>query len=350
MVNYLHISDNFAKFVAWIGGSCKPSDKGKLTPFPRFTFCQHNFNNVSSMLKFEELHEVNSERWLSLEDLPGEVWRDVVGYEDLFSISCYGRLKRKERLTFNPHSGYCRYREKIIRNQSTDLGYQHVCICIGNNKKANLSYHRMVMEAFVPNPSNLPFINHKDENPRNNCIFLNNDGSINAEKSNLEWCTPKYNSNYGTVKARKKANRIEKGTTCHVVLYDYEGHVLKEYKTAKDAAKDNGLSRETITNCCTGFSPTAKGLHFRFKGEKYQKRTIDKFKNSIINIYKEDKLVFTSTVINRVAEFLNIENHTFLRLLFGKTKKCEKISEYTITVEKPDGIKYLIENGMINNG
>ena len=102
----MDISNIFVNFVAWIGGSCKPSDKGKLTPFPRFTFCQHNFNNVSSMLRFEELPEVNSERWLSLEDLPGEVWRDVVGYEELFSISCYGRLKRKERYSYNRQCGY----------------------------------------------------------------------------------------------------------------------------------------------------------------------------------------------------------------------------------------------------
>ena len=101
MKNKLHISNISPNFGVWIGGSCKPSDKGKLTAFPRFIYCQRNVNkNVSNMLKFEEVPEINSARWLSLEDLPDEEWKDVVGYEKRLSISNYGRVKRKEYTLF----------------------------------------------------------------------------------------------------------------------------------------------------------------------------------------------------------------------------------------------------------
>ena len=113
MGNYLQILDNFANFVAWIGGSCKPSDKGKLTAFPRFIYCQLNVNkNVSNMLRFEELPEINSERWLSLEDLEGEEWRDVVGYEGLYKVSNYGRIKSLPRFCKNKYNSFFK-KEKI---------------------------------------------------------------------------------------------------------------------------------------------------------------------------------------------------------------------------------------------
>ena len=59
------------------------------------------------------------------------------------------------------------------------------------------------MEAFVPNPHNYPCVNHKDENRGNNFIWVNPDGSVDLEKSNLEWCSHKYNLNYGTAQLRK---------------------------------------------------------------------------------------------------------------------------------------------------
>jgi len=337
MENYLHISDNFAKFVAWIGGSCKPSEKGKLTPFPHFTFCQHNFYNVSNMLSYEELPEINSERWLSLEDLPGEEWRDVVGFEIKLQVSNYGRVKCKGYTYWHPRSGDTRHKPQIYRQRPNKKGYMFVGFyCEGKNY--NLKVHRLVAKAFLINTNNYPAVNHKDENPSNNCVY------------NLEWCTTKYNNNYGTINARRRANRIERCTTRNVVLYDYEGHILKEYQTIKDAGIDNGLPIQTVINCCKGITPTAKGLHFRFKEEKYKKRTINRFENSKINIYKENKLVFSSTMICDVADFLNIKRLPFFRLLYGKTKRCRRISEYTITVEKTDGVKYLIKNGMIEHG
>ena len=333
MVNYLHISDNFAKFVAWIGGSCKPSEKGKLTAFPRFTFCQHNFNNVSSMLRFEELPEINSERWLSLEDLPGEEWRDVVNYKDFLSISCYGRLKRKERLSYNPHNkSYCRYKEKILRLCLNKLGYANVNLSI-HSKIVYIHMHREVAFAFLPNPNNLPFINHRDENPSNNTV------------SNLEWCTPEYNSNYGTVRERRRRKRIEDKYAIPVVLYDYEGNVLKKYETLKDAALDNGVDRESVSLCCKGKSSSAKGLHFRYENERYKKREI-KLSKILYEVYRGDELIIKTKNCKEMCRTISVDYGTFRNAILYNRCFYHKLCDFIIMMTNPKGEKFIVENGI----
>lgn len=334
MLNNLHISNNFCTFEGWIGGICKPSDKGVLTAFPHLSSCQQNINkNVSDMLRFEDLPEINSERWLSLEDFEGEEWRDVIGYENVLQISCYGRLKRKERLSYNPHNkSYCRYKEKIIRSQKRCGNYQRFCICVGDNNKVNLSCHRLVMDAFVPNLDNLPFINHKDENPMNNCVY------------NLEWCTPKYNSNYGTVNERRKQDRIKKGTTVKVVLYDYDGTEIKRYNTAKDAGKDNNVSRTLVVQCCEGNVDSANGLHFRFQNEQYTKRILKHIKNTYY-VYKNGKLLFFSTQTKATAKFLNINYCTFRRIVKYNTNYSKLLKDYVIQIRTSTGHTFYIVNG-----
>ena len=107
-----------------------------------------------------------------------EIWKDVKGYEGLYQVSNLGGIKslgnsqnRKEKLLRTSiRNGYC-----------TTYLYK-------NNKKKSFLCHRLVAEAFIPNPDNLPQVNHKDENKLNNCV------------ENLEWCTAKYNVNYSSAK------------------------------------------------------------------------------------------------------------------------------------------------------
>ena len=108
-----------------------------------------------------------------------EEWKDIKGYEGLYKISNKGRV----------------YNIKLKRFMGHESN-KYMCVELGKDGKyKNYKVHRLVAQAFIPNPDNLPFINHKDENKLNNCV------------ENLEWCTREYNVNYGTAIQRMKATK-----------------------------------------------------------------------------------------------------------------------------------------------
>lgn len=104
-----------------------------------------------------------------------EEWKDITGYEGLYQVSNLGRVRR---------SG------KILKGGYNNKGYHTINLC-KNGISKSFFVHRLVAIAFIPNPNNFPIVNHKDENPKNNCV------------DNLEWCTKSYNATYGTAKERK---------------------------------------------------------------------------------------------------------------------------------------------------
>lgn len=126
------------------------------------------------MLELKELPRVNSTRWRSLENLPGEIWKDVPGYEGLLMVSNYSRVLKLPR-HWSP--------EKIILTQiEYGKGYLAVSISI-KRKQLKLFVHRIVGSAFIDNPENKPYIDHIDTNKCNNIY------------TNLRWVTHKENMN-----------------------------------------------------------------------------------------------------------------------------------------------------------
>lgn len=298
------------------------------------------------MLKFEELPEVNSDKWLSLDDLEGEVWKDVKGYEDRFSISNYGRLKRKECFSHNIKKRH--FKERIITYRRQANVYYLVTKRIVGKKNLNKSVHRLVAEAFLPNPNNLPCVNHKDENKNNNCVWIDSDGSINYEKSNLEWCSAKYNANYGTRNERYKMIIREKGLTTPVVRYSYDGDVLEEYDSICDAVLACGVSETNIIDCCTGRSFSAKGLHFRYKNESYVKRKIKLSRNNY-KVYKDNNLIMETKNTWDVCHLTGSDHSTFLKFLKGRCKTCRGLDDVVIYVTTQDDMFLKIINGKIES-
>ena len=118
-----------------------------------------------------------------------EVWKDIEGFEGLYQVSNLGRVKSLPRLVPFKQGLFRMTSERILRYRVTKQGYATVQLCKPNIQKQEL-VHRLVARAFIPNPLGLPIINHKDENP------------LNCNSENLEWCTYKYNSNYGTCREK----------------------------------------------------------------------------------------------------------------------------------------------------
>lgn len=120
-------------------------------------------------------------------------FKDVVGYEGLYVVSNLGMVKSIPRLDASGH----KLKGKILSIQRDRYGYAVVHLCKGGVRRY-VKLHRIVAEAFIPNPNNLPEVNHKDENKLNNSV------------KNLEWCTTKYNQTYGTVVERRRTSNFGK--------------------------------------------------------------------------------------------------------------------------------------------
>ena len=114
-----------------------------------------------------------------------EEWKAIPGYEGLYEVSNMGNVRNVRRNT-------------LLRLSKTNNRYVRVSLC-KNGIKTGLTVHRLVAEAFIPNPDNLPEVNHKDEDKTNNNV------------ENLEWCDHKYNMNYGTRNIRAKETAIKNG-------------------------------------------------------------------------------------------------------------------------------------------
>lgn len=162
-----------------------------------------------------------------------EIWKPVVGYEGLYEVSSLGRIRSVDRIVFQQGRSQ-KYKGCIMSPFIGNHGYYGIRLS-KNNKKKTYSVHRLVALAFIPNPDNLPVINHKDETHTNNCV------------SNLEWCTQKYNMNYGTVR-----ERVSEANGLKVAQYDLEGNLINTFRSIKDASRKTGVSATSINGCTIG--------------------------------------------------------------------------------------------------
>ena len=172
-----------------------------------------------------------------------EIWKDVKGYEGLYQVSNYGNIK-----SF-PRTGTRTKEERILRKSINQNGYY--CVTLykdGRSKTKNV--HSIVAEAFIKNKYNFSSVNHKDENKTNNNV------------ENLEWCTHKYNMNYGT--ANERRSNTEK---IKIIQYDLEDNFIKEWHGIKYTSKKLKISTANIISCCKGKRKTAGNYKWKYKEE-----------------------------------------------------------------------------------
>ena len=155
--------------------------------------------------------------------LKQEEWKPIPGYEGLYEVSNYGRV-RSYKWSSNG---------KILSPCKDGSGYLFVILCKDGKAKKHCTIHRLVAEAFIPNPSNLPQVNHKDECKKNNYF------------GNLEWCTHKYNLSYGT-----RMERVVEKLSIPVVQLDKKGNFISEFESLREASRRTGIDDGSICRCC----------------------------------------------------------------------------------------------------
>lgn len=291
----------------------QPTRKGIPMSFP------HLYNTSDNILSRNEMkkNEVNSERWLSLKDFPREEWRPVVGYESRYLVSNYGRVK-----SFPTQSRKC---EKIIRQADVN---KHLMVGLyGDDKKQTcVGVHRLVAMAFIPNPYNFPFVNHRDENGYNNKV------------RNLEWCTPKYNSNYGTL--RKRLSEAMSQYKRAVDRYTLDGKFVCTIASIAEAAPyQDDITMHHIWDCCNYRRTSALGYAYRYHGDTTPIELNPRCYITI-DVYKGDELISTHKGYEELANYYNIPKTRAQQ--FSRGTKARVLKNYDVIVTRKTSKKTTI--------
>lgn len=168
-----------------------------------------------------------------------EEWRNITGCKGLYQINNNGKVRS---LNYK-RTGLIKELKPIKFGKRRQ--YLKVDLYI-NGKRCSRSIHRLVAEAFLPNPKSLPEVNHKDENTFNNTVFIDDNGLINESKSNLEWCDRLYNCKYNNL-----VEKLSKKKSKRVYQYDLNDKLIKIWNSAKEAGR-NGFSQSIVSRCCNG--------------------------------------------------------------------------------------------------
>lgn len=175
-----------------------------------------------------------------------EIWKTaIVNGEpwENYQVSNFGRLMN---LNFRGTG-----KNKFMKPSKNSKGYFQVHLS-KNGKRKMFKVHRLVAEAFIPNPDNLPFVNHKDEDKTNNSV------------ENLEYCTHEYNCNYGT-RIERIVKKQTNGKRSKIVLqFTLSGEFIREWPSTMECER-NGYYHGNVGACCRGEKPYYKGYIWRYK-------------------------------------------------------------------------------------
>lgn len=178
-------------------------------------------------------------------------------FVDNFSVSNYGNIRNNKT-------------NNIYKLYTTKAGYEIVSLPIiriksGKKSRKIFQVHRVVAAVWINNPQDLPYVNHKDENKSNNCV------------DNLEWCTSKYNSTYGTVLDKRyqavcnKNKRLMK----RIIQLSIDGIYINIFPTLTDAEKQTGIYMSNIKDSCIKVRKSTKGFIFMYEKEYLENKNFN---------------------------------------------------------------------------
>lgn len=197
-----------------------------------------------------------------------EIWRTAIykgeTYEG-FEVSNLGRIKS---LNYR-HTG----KSKVMTPNKDKDGYFRLQL-YKNRKKKTCYVHRLVAETFLPNPENKPEVNHKIEGKKGktmNMVIFNEDGTIDKERTTIEWVTREENNNYATrnERAGKTISKAKKGIlntklSKPVLQLSLSGDLIREWPSTAECGR-NGFSQSAVARCCRGEKPQYKGFLWMYK-------------------------------------------------------------------------------------
>lgn len=181
-----------------------------------------------------------------------EIWKPIPGYEGSYEVSNLGRVRSVDRYILTKNGKV--FKKGVIRKPKEDEdGYLRVNLS-KNGKKKEMFVHRLVAITFIDNPNNLPVVNHKDGNKKNNTV------------ENLEWCTRSENDKHAFKLGLRKPTCG--GTSKKVAKIDSKTNkIISVYKSMSEAARENGVTYQLISYCANGKYKTAKGFKWAFVDE-----------------------------------------------------------------------------------
>ena len=196
----------------------------------------------------------------SLEDLPNEEWRDVIGYEGLYQVSNLGRVK-----SIGTINNYRRL--KILSPQINGRKYLQVCLFDEQSKRKVKLVHQLVAQSFIDNPNGYKCIDHINTIKTDNRV------------ENIRWCDYKMNMNNPITKNKVDKirssiclqdwyidkQRYSQSNSKKVLQYNLNGVFIKEWRTISEAARAHNTSVQAISRCCNGIVKTSMNYIWKFK-------------------------------------------------------------------------------------
>ena len=202
-----------------------------------------------------------------------EQWRTAVYdgelYEGLYKVSNLGRI-----LSLN----YKNTGKPDLMNPSTNTsGYLQVVLW-KNGKTKKCLVHRLVAQTFLPNPEKKPCINHKiegDEGKKINMVIFNEDGTVDEERTTIEWVTYEENNNYATRNERVSKTLTNGKKSKKVLQLSLSGELIREWESTNECGR-NGFNQSAVVKCCRGKLKTHKGFRFMY-AEDYKEQQFKEF-------------------------------------------------------------------------